>query len=265
MYLYWVYDLPKWLFCLLTITFFLTIALTGQRLLQGLLRDWMGEADHGRHNEVVGHYLAAYGVFYGITLGLISAATWANYFEAETKVAEEAAAMAALFRDLSGYPEPSRTELMDSLRDYLRYEINEAWAAQRRGLVPRSGAGRIGVFQQRLLNFEPTTERQKTLHEGVGTQFTRLSELRQLRLESVTAGLSAALWWVIFIGAVLNIALTWLFVTEKKLFHDLLTGLLATLLGLLIFLLASLDNPYRGQYSVDPEAFVLVYEQLMKK
>jgi hypothetical protein len=36
------------------------------------------------------------------------------------------------------------------------------------------------------------------------------------------------------------------------------------LLGLLIFLLAAIDNPFRGAISVGPEAFELVYEQLMQ-
>jgi hypothetical protein len=36
------------------------------------------------------------------------------------------------------------------------------------------------------------------------------------------------------------------------------------LLGLLIFLLAAIDNPFRGAISVGPEAFELVYKQLMQ-
>jgi hypothetical protein len=44
----------------------------------------------------------------------------------------------------------------------------------------------------------------------------------------------------------------------------LLTALLASLLGLLIFLLATLDLPFQGHHSLEPDSFELVYQQLMK-
>ena len=46
--------------------------------------------------------------------------------------------------------------------------------------------------------------------------------------------------------------------------HFWMTVMFSGLLGLMIFLLAAMDNPFRGQISVGPEAFEMVYEQLMK-
>ena len=46
--------------------------------------------------------------------------------------------------------------------------------------------------------------------------------------------------------------------------HLWMTVMFSGVLGLLIFLLAAMDNPFRGQISVSPEAFEMVYEQLMK-
>ena len=43
-----------------------------------------------------------------------------------------------------------------------------------------------------------------------------------------------------------------------------MTVMFSGLLGLLIFLLAAMDNPFRGEISVGSEAFELVYGQLMK-
>jgi len=40
--------------------------------------------------------------------------------------------------------------------------------------------------------------------------------------------------------------------------------LMSLLLGLMIHLLADMDNPYRGSYSVSSEAFQVDYDQLMK-
>jgi hypothetical protein len=42
-----------------------------------------------------------------------------------------------------------------------------------------------------------------------------------------------------------------------------MTVLFSSLLGLLIFLIAVLDNPYRGKLSVTPEPLERVYQQIM--
>jgi hypothetical protein len=57
----------------------------------------------------------------------------------------------------------------------------------------------------------------------------------------------------------------WLFVAERKGLRNLLTTILASLPGLLVFLLAVMDFPFRGEFSVGPDAFELVFQQLMGK
>ena len=66
------------------------------------------------------------------------------------------------------------------------------------------------------------------------------------------------------LGAVLNIALTWFFDMRSHRMHVWMTIMFSGFLGLMIFLLADMDYPFRGEISVGPEAFELVYEQLMK-
>jgi len=75
--------------------------------------------------------------------------------------------------------------------------------------------------------------------------------------------LPAALWWVVVFGALLNIVLIWLQDMEIHV-HFILGGVLASILALVIFLIAALDNPFRGEVSVGPDSIALVYETLMK-
>ena len=64
-------------------------------------------------------------------------------------------------------------------------------------------------------------------------------------------------------GALLNIVLIWIQDMEIHV-HLILGGALASILGAVIFLIAALDNPFRGQVSVGPDSIALVYETLMK-
>ena len=50
-----------------------------------------------------------------------------------------AATLAALYEDVSRYPEPHAQNLRWLLRDYTRYVIKYAWPLQQRGIVPEEG------------------------------------------------------------------------------------------------------------------------------
>jgi hypothetical protein len=64
------------------------------------------------------------------------------------------------------------------------------------------------------------------------------------------------------IGAFLNIVLIWMLDMEIHV-HAILATLLSLFLGVVIFLVAAMDNPFRGEVSVGPDALELVYRTLM--
>ncbi len=76
-----------------------------------------------KHNDLVSYFLGSLGVFYGLALGLIAVATWENYTEIDGVVSRESAAVASLYRDLDGYPQPLRGRLETMMRDYTRLVI----------------------------------------------------------------------------------------------------------------------------------------------
>jgi Protein of unknown function (DUF4239) len=260
--LYWVYDIPSWLFAALTISTFVSIALCGHRLTQRWVKKIAGNS--GMYNDLVSTTLATVGVFYGITLGLISVGAWQNFTDISAQVAQEASSIAVIYRDVSSYPEPSRTELQNSLKDYTKYIINEAWPAQRQGVVPSGGNVKVSDFQAKLFAVEPVKESQKAIHTSTLAGFSEMLKARRLRLQSVTAGLPANLWLVVVFGALINIFIPWFLVFNRQLMQDLMSMLMASTIGLLIFLMGAMDNPFRGEFSVGPDAFQLIYNQLMQ-
>jgi hypothetical protein len=104
MNLYWVYDLPIWLFGLLSVAVAVAVGLGGfyatRKWVRGVHRD-----QHS-HNDIVGFYLGAICLFYGITLGLLAVGTWEAYSDLDAKVGEEASALAALYRDVEQFSRP---------------------------------------------------------------------------------------------------------------------------------------------------------------
>jgi hypothetical protein len=211
---------------------------------------------------MVGFALSSFSVLYGLLLGLLAVAAYQNFSSLSDIVTKEAASLAALYRDVGGYPQPIRGDLQSDLRDYTRYVINQAWPQQRMGIVPSITADELTVIDDALLGFKPTEKREEIIHAETLRQFNNLTELRRMRLANVNTGIPHVMWWVVAIGALLNILLICMLDMEVHV-HLILGGALSIFLGIVVFLIAALDNPFRGQVSVGPDAFQLVYETLM--
>jgi hypothetical protein len=258
---YWIYDIPSWSLALLFAVFFVGVTCLGIVLTRSHVRRWVKPQEDW--NEVMGYVLSCHGVLYGILLGLIAVGTYQNLSDVEETVGREASALAALDRDVSSYPDPIRVELRELLGEYCRFVIEEAWPAQRRGIIPEGGTARVSAFQRKLMTFEPATKGQEALHAATLHQFNLFVEVRRERLHHVTTGLPPVLWYVVAAGAVLGIVLTWLFSIDSLSAHLTVAGILSLLTGLVVFLIAAMDHPYRGDVSVTPEAFEIVQKSLI--
>jgi hypothetical protein len=258
---YWIYDLPNWQLGLLIISICVLGSLAGLFVTRPLVRRLLDGSD--RYNDVVSWVFAGIGVFYGLALGLIAVGTWENFSGIDSQVSSEAASLAALYNDLDGYPQPLRGKLEDELRAYTRFIVEKDWPAHRKGEENDEGTRMLHDFEDEVMEFEPTREREKIVHAEVIKSLDEVVEARRLRLSSVSTGLPAALWSVVLIGAVLNTSLMYLFWVENLKLHALLVGIFATFVALLLFLTAVMDNPFRGQFSVSSDNFQELLDKVM--
>lgn len=262
MSMYWIYDIPNWQLAILIIVVFVAVSLVGLAATRPLVRRLLNASS--AHNDIVSFFFAGIGVFYGLAMGLIAVATWEDFADVDGLVSKEAAAVAGLYRDLDCYPQPFRRAVEDRLRDYTRFVIEKAWPAHQKGEAPEEGTIALDDLKDQLLEFEPRSEREKISHAQVLASLDGVIANQRLRLESVGTGLPLSLWAVLLVGAALTIAFTYLFWVENVRLHAVLVAMLATFIGLLIFLTAAMDNPYRGEFSVSPDTFRVVLDNVMK-
>jgi hypothetical protein len=144
---------------------FVGIFWLGAILLSPIVKSWLHRQSD--FNATLGNYLGYFGVIYGLLLGLLAIGTYENFTNAEKAVANEAAALLALYRNTASYPDPYRTDFKILIRDYARATIDEAWPKQRRGLIPLPGAHNpvVGIYH-RIAEFEPETRGQQSVHEA---------------------------------------------------------------------------------------------------
>jgi len=258
--MYWVYDLPNWLFELLTILLFVGFSLGGLLASRRMIRRVHLQRSY---NDIVGFYLAGITVLYGVTLGLLAIGAWTTYTDTDAKVAREAASLASLYRTVGSLEEPLRSVLHQDLREYTRTVIEVGWPEQRQGIVPVETRDFLDKFRRDFRKFEPTTETENVLEQDISVEFDALEMSRSIRLDSVTDELPSPLWSLILFGAAICIVSTWFFHMESLKMHIWMTLLFSGLIGFMVFMIAALDNPYRGKISVSPEPLVRVYDQMV--
>src|SRR3954471_20458184 len=220
---------------------------------------------HPEDSECTRAMVQAIMVFYGLALALIAVSVWQTYSDVGKIVSQEATAVAALYRDVSGYAEPSRTQLQNELSRYVDQIIREAWPIMRRGKTPSAGVEYMNRFQQILIAYEPASEGQKLLHAEALRAYNYAIVCRRMRVDVVKTGLPGVLWMVVGAGAFISLSASFFFKVEDAWLHGILVVLLATFMGLVIFMTFALDRPFSGDLAVGSEPYQLIYDQLMKK
>ena len=214
-------------------------------------------------NDLVSYTSSWFSLLYGLLLGLLSVATYQNHTQIQTFVQREAAALVLLYRSSTAYPEQLRSELQYLLRDYTLFVVNKDWPAHQRGHLLQGGAARMSALVQTLEAFEPTTKAQEIVLEQTFVNLDALWGTRIERLSGVSLAIPGVFWYVVLIGALINIVLIWLL--DMKFFtHLILGGLISFFLGVMIFLLIAMDQPLRGAVAIPSTTYELAYRVVME-
>ena len=138
--MYWIYDMPSWFLALLTVGGFLVVSVGGLQLSRHYITNrllFSREINEGRQLLRLRH---GHAVFRDTGPHRRGRAVQ-NYSLVSSLVSQEASTIGVLYRDVGGYPEPLRTELRRTLREYANFTIEKTWPAQQRGIIldqPRS-------------------------------------------------------------------------------------------------------------------------------
>ena len=204
-------------------------------------------------------------VFYGLLAALLSVNVYTTYSEASRIVSREATGLAALYRDVSSYPEPARSRLQSRIRDYVHEIIDKSWPLQRHGIIPEHGVAVVDAIQSELTVFEPADEAQKALHSETLRAYNSMIEARNLRLDVNRDGMPFLMWVTLLMGAVFCLFGACFFNVSEPRLHFLFQGLLASIFAIILFMTFAWDRPFRGDLGVDSRPYQIVYDHLMKR
>lgn len=247
--------------------FFTAIIVIGTSIVIALVGQWLTHrlvsfSNRRTHNDVIGFAAGTSGLIYVVLLAFIASTVWISYDRTDGLVEEEASLIGDLLNDAPLLPEPFASQSAVLLHDYVQEVVNEEWPKMARGeRVGRQGWLFLRGFYANLGSVQTATPVQNAVVQEMLTRLNRLYDLRRERIRtSARPSLHSVIWFVVLAGGLITIAFSWLFGFEKKGLHKISTALIATMLGLVIFLIVAFNYPFRGQMLIS----VAPFEQILK-
>lgn len=256
------WDLPLWV----GLPLFVLLFLAGSWLILLAMRRWVDRASKGspEWDRVLEYAMAAYGVLYGVTLAMIAAGAYENNRDVDQIVLRESSAVAVLYRDAVGFTEPERSELQQQLREYVLQVIEVDWPLQETGVPPEETIDEVDRIQDVIMTYEAQEPSEVVKLSQTVAAFNQFVYDRRARIAITQLHLPWVLWVVMVVGAFLNAVLIGLIQVRSLRVHLIMSGLIAVYVSLLIYTIASFDNPYSGAVVVGPEYFEELLVGLMR-
>lgn len=258
----WFFDAPTWV----GLPAFVLLFIAGSWAVLLLLRRWVVRVARGggEWDRILGYAITVYGVFYGVTLATFAAAAYQNFASVDQLVLQESSSVAVLYRDASGFPEPTRSALEKDLIDYVHRVVEVDWPIQQNGGVPEDSIAEATSIEDTLFGFQPTTTAETSLQSNAIAAYNAFVLDRRARIDVSGLALPGILWLVLGLGAVLNAVLLGLIEVRRLRVHLIMTGIMAVFVALLIYAIGSFDHPYMGPVAVTPEYFTELLQGLLR-
>jgi hypothetical protein len=255
-----IYDVPTRTLAVWFSVATVALMLVGLLVIKPIMRLLLGTGPG--FNDSISHATGGFGLFYGLLLGLLTVAAYQNSERVREGILSEATSLGALYADMNTYPEPMRSDMRAMLRDYVLFTIHKDWPAHRKGDFLNGGFNRSDAMRQQLARFEPSTRGEEIVHAEVVRAFQDFSNARQQRLNGVITEIPAVLWYAVLVGAGINLLLL-ILLKMRQVQHFVLGTLTAFFLGVILFVIVTLDRPLRGESGLDPGPFELLWERSM--
>jgi hypothetical protein len=216
------------------------------------------------HHEVAGFFIGVLGVFYAVLLAFVVIVVWEDFKDAKGTVTQEANHLGDIVRLSRGLPAPLPQQVREAAIHYAQAVSDDEWKAMRRNEASHQAQAAMDKLWQIILAVEVSTARESALYTEMLDRLTELSNRRRERLHASHESIPTVLWAGLWAGGLVTIVFTYFFGVKSIRSQALMTAALTGEIAFILFLIALLDHPFRGDVTVGPEAFLEIMEEVRK-
>ncbi len=252
----WIYNNPTWLWGTILVAIFSSAACGGLLVFHRLVHVNLRRA----HNDLAGFTIGVIGVLYAVLLAFIAIATWESFSRASDIVENESDYAGGMYLDTAGLQPAKGQEIRDALAKYVSVVIDVEWPIQRRGVTPDQGWKPLRDLATAIATIHPDNSGEAVIEAELLKSWNQLYNARSARLSAVQGHIPGVIWAIVFFGAAITTAYTYLFGFENFGMHMAMTATVAATLALVIVLIIALDWPFRGEVSVSADPFIMTQQ-----
>jgi hypothetical protein len=214
------------------------------------------------HNSVLSPFLTTVALVYGALLGFTVVVAWEQFSSAELNVANESSTLATMYRQTVAMPAQEQREIRILLRKYTSAVKGPEWRKQEQNEgAATSDIARTAITQMyQVIGRQDPNAASSAINGEFLSQLTVLASERNTRVLDAEPRIPALLWFGLMFGGVLLVALTAFLRLDSTRAHVILSGAVALLLGLLLFIIYCLDHPFGAQIGITPAPFAHTLE-----
>ena len=207
------------------------------------------------YHDVSGNIFGVAGTLYAVLLGLVVVDAMETFSTARMTVEKESDALANMYILASRLP-PEKAQAFQSLCVSYAHEVVEReWPMMDHGKSDPEARNLTYLFFHEIADVEPTTENLKAVYPLLLEQGMELRDQRRMRTTIATHGLPVIEWIVLCLGAIVTVTFTYFFRLDSFKVQLTLTGLVALLIALNMYLVVLFGNPFSGDLHVETEPF----------
>jgi hypothetical protein len=212
--------------------------------------------DLEKHQPFLDATLNIVGTLVSILLGLLVAASLSNYQTLEGDVEAEATSVAEVGRLSFGLPADKQREILQLCLEYCDEVANAEWPEMEAGRVSPHTYTTYLKLLKTIVTYNPTTNGQTNLHNAMLTAVQTVGDYRRHRLLWLQGNRNGKLMPVLFMCALIVLVFAYLYVKRGSfILHCFLICFVATALGANLGLVVLLNNPFRGDWKIQPTGF----------
>ena len=223
----------------------------GRRLMRGRVAE-------GHHEVLVALFLTS-GTLHAVFLAFLVIIVWQTYDAARANVAEEASALATLYRASSAMESGTgnRDHLRKLIRDYTEAVIHDEWAIQAEtgGASPKARAWGLAIY--RLFGKEDPAVKQRdaTINGAMLEIISQIQSDRNKRTLAAEESLPAIMWGAAIGSGAIALFMSFFLFMEEAILQMIFTSIMASTIVLLLCITFVLSWPFAGPLALQPGPF----------
>lgn len=206
-------------------------------------------------HEVGGYLFAAIGTLYAVLLGLLVVDSLSRYQDAAHKVEEEANSIANIYLLSEELPAAKRDQIQGLCKDYCKSVVEAEWSAMADGKYSADSRAAAIRLVRAVNSIKPANEAESQIAATAMSQACDFWSDRRSRIVTCTHSIPAIEWVVLIVGGVVTIIFTYFFGLENLFVQTAMTGLVALMTSLNVFLFFMFSEPHRGGLALRNDSF----------